>query len=188
MQSALDSAIGLPSSSTSASWMLGLLMPDEQRRNFTRALAAADRRDHVEPGAGGELGVEPAALPVDVDVDVGSQLGAGLDETVAQAGPPLVQPVDRLVHRRRLDLELAREPGEERRQDRGKVQLGHQATSATVTEVIPGKRPPIWSQLSPSSVLAYSWPVLVPKYRPGSSWPSIAIPSRRTPPYAFSLG
>src|SRR5512133_3353379 len=35
MQSALDSAIGLPSSSTSASWMLGLLMPDEQRRNFT---------------------------------------------------------------------------------------------------------------------------------------------------------
>src|SRR4029453_16934760 len=35
MQSARDSAIGLPSSSTSASWMLGLLMPDEQRRNFT---------------------------------------------------------------------------------------------------------------------------------------------------------
>jgi len=36
-----------------------------------RALAAADRGDDVEPGAGGELGVEPAALPVDVDVDVG---------------------------------------------------------------------------------------------------------------------
>src|SRR5206468_3133954 len=35
MQRALDSAIGLPSSSTSASWMLGLLMPEEQRRNLT---------------------------------------------------------------------------------------------------------------------------------------------------------
>src|SRR5262249_2969690 len=35
MQRALDSAIGLPSSSTSAFWMLGLLMPEEQRRNFT---------------------------------------------------------------------------------------------------------------------------------------------------------
>src|SRR6478609_6490369 len=131
MQSALDSAIGLPSSSTSASWMLGLLMPDEQRRNVTRALAAADRRDHVEPGAGGELGVEPAALPVDVDVDVGPQLWPGLDEAVAQAGPALVQPVDRLVHRRRLDLELAREPGEERRQDGREAQVGHQSSVAT---------------------------------------------------------
>src|SRR5256885_14615272 len=35
MQRALDSAIGLPRSSTNASWMLGLLMPEEQRRNFT---------------------------------------------------------------------------------------------------------------------------------------------------------
>src|SRR6476646_4614468 len=154
MQSALDSAIGLPSSSTSASWMLGLLMPDEQRRNFTRALAAADRRDHVEPGAGGELGVQPAALPVDVDVDVGSELRAGLDEAVAESGPPFVQPVDRLVHGRRLDLELAREPGEERRPHRWQVELGHQSTAATVTDVMPGNSPPVWAQLSPSSVLA----------------------------------
>src|SRR5919201_3214651 len=35
MQRALDSAIGLPRSSTNASWMLGLLMPEEQRRNLT---------------------------------------------------------------------------------------------------------------------------------------------------------
>src|SRR5882724_6928650 len=35
MQRALDSAIGLPRSSTNASWMLGLLMPEEQRRNVT---------------------------------------------------------------------------------------------------------------------------------------------------------
>src|SRR5687767_553545 len=34
MQSALDSAIGLPRSSTSASWMLALLMPLDVRRSF----------------------------------------------------------------------------------------------------------------------------------------------------------
>jgi len=34
MQSAFDSAIGLPSSSTSASWMLLLLIPEEVRRSF----------------------------------------------------------------------------------------------------------------------------------------------------------
>src|SRR5215211_6345819 len=34
MQSALDSAIGLPSRSTSVSWMLVLLMPLEVRRSF----------------------------------------------------------------------------------------------------------------------------------------------------------
>jgi len=34
MTRALDSAIGLPSRSASASAMLGLLMPEEVRRNF----------------------------------------------------------------------------------------------------------------------------------------------------------
>src|SRR5215212_8363249 len=34
MHSALDSAIGLPSSSTSASWMLAFLIPADVRRNF----------------------------------------------------------------------------------------------------------------------------------------------------------
>ena len=33
MQSALDSAIGLPSSPTSASWMLAFLMPADVRRS-----------------------------------------------------------------------------------------------------------------------------------------------------------
>src|SRR3954465_7784731 len=84
-----------------------------------RRLAAADRGDHVEPGGGGELGVEPAALPVDVHVDVGPELRAGLDEAIAHPGPARVQPIDRLAHGRRLDLELPREPGEERRQGGG---------------------------------------------------------------------
>jgi hypothetical protein len=35
MQRAVDSATGLPSSSTRAFSMLGLLMPPEVRRNFT---------------------------------------------------------------------------------------------------------------------------------------------------------
>jgi len=34
MQRALDSAIGLPSMSTSAFWMLAFLMPAEVRRSF----------------------------------------------------------------------------------------------------------------------------------------------------------
>jgi len=40
MQSALDSAIGLPSSSTSASLMLGLLMPEECEQKFHDASSA----------------------------------------------------------------------------------------------------------------------------------------------------
>src|SRR5215467_2749767 len=38
MQRALESAIGLPSSSTSASWMLGFLMPAEVRRSLINLL------------------------------------------------------------------------------------------------------------------------------------------------------
>jgi hypothetical protein len=37
MQRALDSAIGLPRRSTSASWMLALVMPAEVRRNLMGA-------------------------------------------------------------------------------------------------------------------------------------------------------
>jgi hypothetical protein len=40
MQRALDSATGLPSTSTSASWMLVLLMPAEVRRNLMTSLLA----------------------------------------------------------------------------------------------------------------------------------------------------
>lgn len=36
MHSAFDSAIGLPSSSTNAAWMLTLLIPEEVRRSFVR--------------------------------------------------------------------------------------------------------------------------------------------------------
>src|SRR6266536_6559394 len=50
MQSALDSAIGLPRRSTSASWMLVFLMPEEVRRNlngcsFARGVGGASLRE-----------------------------------------------------------------------------------------------------------------------------------------------
>src|SRR5690349_23678107 len=45
MQRALDSAIGLPRRSTSASWMLGFLMPAEVRRSF---MPASWRRYRVD--------------------------------------------------------------------------------------------------------------------------------------------
>src|SRR5215212_7718131 len=41
MQRALDSAIGLPRRSTSASWMLAFLMPEEVRRNLNGAPSLA---------------------------------------------------------------------------------------------------------------------------------------------------
>jgi hypothetical protein len=61
MQRALDSAIGLPSRSTSASWLLAFLMPAEVSRSFTmpflvrpstcsmsRSLVQARQEHHVE--------------------------------------------------------------------------------------------------------------------------------------------
>ena len=42
MQRALDSAIGLPSRPTSASWILVFLMPAEVSRNFMIPLAALE--------------------------------------------------------------------------------------------------------------------------------------------------
>lgn len=144
---------------------LALVVPMEadNRPLHGRVLPAADRGYHVDAGVGGALGVELAALPVDVDVDVRTQRGPGLAEPVAEAGPTLVEPVDRLAHCRGVDVELAWDPREERRQRCRKVQLRHHSTVAYVTDVMPGKRPPIWLQLSPSFVLAKTCPVLVPK-------------------------
>src|SRR5215469_13212498 len=51
MQRALDSAIGLPSRSTSAPWMLVLLMPAEVRRSLMMTLAVKSLFEHsVEMG------------------------------------------------------------------------------------------------------------------------------------------
>jgi hypothetical protein len=90
-----------------------------------RPSASADRRDHVEPRARVDGRVERRALLVDVDVDVLPQRGAGLAEAVAHARPRLVEPADRAVDRVGVDLEVTREPGEERRQRRWEMNVGH---------------------------------------------------------------
>ena len=73
-------------------------------------------------------------------MDVRPQRRPRLAEPVAQAGPALVEPVDRLRDGRRLDVEPARQLGEERRQRRREVQLGHgYASTATSTDEIAGR-------------------------------------------------
>jgi hypothetical protein len=48
-----------------------------------------------------------------------------LAQPVAKAGPPLVEPVDRLDHRRGVEVEPSRELDEERNERRGKTDLRH---------------------------------------------------------------
>jgi hypothetical protein len=73
-------------------------------------------------------------------VDVRPQPEAGLDEAVAKAGPALLELVEGLVDRRRLELEPARQAGEERRQRPRDVDVGHRySTAATSTDAIPGR-------------------------------------------------
>src|SRR6186997_745425 len=73
------------------------------------ALTAGDRRDHVDERAGLERRVEPRPLAIDVDVNVLPDLpGARVAQPVAQPRPLGVEPVDRVVDRRRLEVEAAR--------------------------------------------------------------------------------
>ena len=65
------------------------------------------------------------ALAVDVDVDVAPERRPRLDEAVAEAGPALLDPVERLVDGGRVHVEEARQAGEERRQRPGEMELGH---------------------------------------------------------------
>jgi hypothetical protein len=88
-------------------------------------LPAADRGDDVHARVGPKSGVEARPLAVDVDVDVPAQRRARLAQAVAEAGPALLEAVDRLVHGRRLDVEPPREVGEHGRQGDGEVQVGH---------------------------------------------------------------
>ena len=55
MQRASDSAIGLPSSSSSASWMLAFLMPAEVRRSFNLSETAPRRATHRSRRSTGDV-------------------------------------------------------------------------------------------------------------------------------------
>jgi hypothetical protein len=73
-------------------------------------------------------------------VDVRTELRAGLAEPVAQTGPPLVEAVDRLVHRRGVDVDTARQVDEEGRQRSREVEICHgYARTATSTDEMAGR-------------------------------------------------
>ena len=100
---------------------------------------------------------------VDVDVDVGAKLPR-LAQPVAQAGVALVQPFERLPDRPSINVEMSRQPWKERRQRRRNMDT-HRAQSTTTasTDVMPGRYVAISDHEPPSSALANSCPVLVPK-------------------------
>jgi hypothetical protein len=103
-------------------------------------LPPADRGDDVDARVGPQRRVEARPLPVDVDVDMPPQRRARLAEAVAEAGPALLEAVDRVVHGRRLHLEPPRQVGEDGRQRDGQVQVGHgYEITATSTEAMPGR-------------------------------------------------
>ena len=102
--------------------------------------AAADRGDDVHVRAVLDRRVEGRSLAIHVDVDVPSQRRAFLAEPVAQAGPAAVELVDRLVHGRRVDLDVPRQVGEQGRERRRQVQVGHGYwMTATSTDEIGGR-------------------------------------------------
>jgi hypothetical protein len=76
-----------------------------------------------------------------VPTENGSGLaGTGVAQAVSEARPALLQELERLVDRGGVELEVPRQPGEERSQRRGKIDLGHaQSTIATSTNEIPGR-------------------------------------------------
>ena len=105
-----------------------------------RGLAAADRRDHVDARARLERRVQPRALAVDVHVNVMTQDRARLAQTITKTGPLLIETVEHLVDGRSLDVESARQPGEEGWKRGWEVELCHgYSTIATSTDVMPGR-------------------------------------------------
>jgi len=89
------------------------------------ALAPADRRDDVDPRVGPERGLEPGPLAVDVDVHVPAKGRPRLAQAVADPRPALVEAVDRLVHRGRVDVQPSGQVGEHGRQGDRQVEVGH---------------------------------------------------------------
>jgi hypothetical protein len=88
-------------------------------------LPAADRGDDVDARVGPERRLKPGPLAVDVDVHVPPQRRPRLAQSVAEAGPALVEAVDRLVHGRGLDVEPPRQVGEHGREGDWQVEVGH---------------------------------------------------------------
>jgi len=104
------------------------------------SLAAGDRGDHMDERAGLERRVEPRPLTIDVDVNVLPDIPAArVAQPVSQTRPLRVELTDRVVDRRRIEVEAAREPRKERHQRWRQVDVGHQSTIATSTDEIAGR-------------------------------------------------
>ena len=110
-----------------------------------------------------DAGVHVGALLVDVHMDVRPELRPRLAQPVAQARVPLVELVERLRDRLRLDRVVTLEPREERLQRRRQMNVDVQSITAASTDVIGGRKSAASDHVAPSSALAKSWPVLVPK-------------------------
>jgi len=95
------------------------------RRLLTRQSAAADRGDHVDARARFECRVEPGPLAVDIHMDVVTQNRARLAQTITKTGPLLIETVEDLGDGRSVDIESARQAGEEGRERRWEVELCH---------------------------------------------------------------
>jgi hypothetical protein len=101
---------------------------------------AADRGYDIDTRVSAHGCLEHRALVVDVHVDVTAQGGAGLAQPVAEPGPALVQPFDRLRDRLGLELDATGQAGEDRGQGAGQVDGRHRyANVATSTEEIAGR-------------------------------------------------
>ena len=70
-------------------------------------------------------------LAIDEYVDVPPERRAGLAQAVAQARPPGVELIEHVAHRGRLELEAARQAGEQRLERRGESDVGHAQASTT---------------------------------------------------------
>lgn len=140
----------------------------------------------MDNGIGGE-GRCHVGLPVAVHehVDVLAEARAGLTEAIAHARPPGIK----LINQRQQGGGVAVKPTRRRiveEDDQRTRQVnggqGDQASRvAASTDQMGGRKSAASCQLSPSSLLAKTCPVLVPKYTPAGSIESVAIASRSTP-------
>jgi len=123
----------------------------------------------VDVGPGRDSGLERCPAAGNEHVDVGPDDRPGVHEAVAQPGKPSVDVIDDLGDRSPLGLEEARRAREERDERAGQVNGGAQRiepaqpTTAASTDQIAGRFSAASDHVRPSSALANTWPLLVPK-------------------------
>jgi len=123
---------------------------------------AAQRLENVYLIPRLEARVEPLHLgAVDEEADVGSQPVLLVDDPEAQAGEAAVEVLEHLGQGLSLGVHLAQRPGVGG-EERGQVHP-HPPHSATSTDWISGRCWAMHAKRSPSSALAQSSPLVVPK-------------------------